>query len=473
MSIVYIRPIGTLFEKTNEQSLSVITRKKESKRQCDIGRIRAGICRFDVNTHNTSLDVGQPEDEEIVDVSLAAWKAGIFPRQPANSLKVVYPQLGVIEYNESEHISRANKVRNILYEASPIVEPDGLDTFSEIPFSLVEEVIKKILQDCTPFTVIAGVAENKFLAKAAVLKIYPEVCSRKITGTKMVTIKTNETNPFLYTLPLELVWPIPETIRMELVRSGLSTLGDILSVSELEFLRRFTEWGARLLKLARGEDLDPIKPVYPEQVKEAMIAFPDQCSEFEQLDFALKYLALQLENALKACRCACSRLSLEVQWNIFRDKVDEIGEVEKKGGIDKVNCLAASYCSDKAVIGRSVKERWFKPPIFTYDDLLWGLKTIAAKAVKAPPDYLVARAYDLSPISIKQVSLLKPLFNKKDSSDAALGDADKRHCRRATTLLDDVISFLNRRYGRQVIKRGQDLSIDWTEKILTFWDPVR
>ncbi|HHY38535.1 MAG TPA: hypothetical protein GX507_06385 [Clostridia bacterium] len=469
MSVVYIRPIGALFEKTNERYLSVITRKKESAYrlgkereevdicQCDLGGKRAGVCRFDVNTHKTNLGVSQLEDEEIVDVSFAAWKAGIFPGQPANSLKVVYPQLEVIKYNEFEHLSRVNEVRNALYEVSPIVEPDGLDTFLEIPLSLVEEVIGKILLDCTPFTVIAGVAENKFLAKAVVLKIYPEVCLRKTTGTKIVTIEKNETDVFLYTLPLELVWPIPDTVRMELVRSGLRTLGDILSVPEPEFLVRFNYWGVRLLKLARGEDLDPIKPVYPGQVKEAMVTFPDGCSDFEQLDFALKYLARQLESALKTSRCACSRLSLEVQRNTFRDKVDEIGEMQKINRADEVkSCLLAKDCCSSAAVGRLVEEKWFKPPIFAYVDLLWGLKTMAAKIVKVPPVCLVAKAHDLSAISAKQVSLLEALLNKK-----------------TITLLDDVISFLNRRYGRQVIRRGQDLSIDWAEKILTFWDPVR
>lgn len=452
MSIVYIRPIGALFGKADERSLSVIARKKETGvYQFGNKRRKAKVCRFDISQKGADSyrfdadrrdavhpDAGQPRNDEIVDVSLNAWKAGIFPGRPVNSLKVIYPRLEIVEYNDFEHVSRANEVRNILYKASPIVEPEGLGTFAEIPSSSAEDVIRQISLDCTPFTVIAGVAENKFLAKAAVLKIYPEVCSRRFTGTKIVTVKPDETSLFLHALPLGLVWLVPETVQMELTRSGLRTLGEVLSVPKHELLRRFGDWGACLLRLVRGEDVEPIKPAYPEQVKEAEITFPSRCPDFKQIDYALRYLAHHLEGALKACRYACGRLSLEAQWNAF-----------------KTDHFTTDHRSDTTA-GCLVEEKWLKPPLFTYDDLLWSLKAMAAKVIKVPPDRLVARAYDLSVISTKQVSLLEPPLNK-----------------RTTTLLDDVISFLNRRYGRQIIRCGQDLPGDWVEEILACWDPVR
>lgn len=441
MSIVYIKPIGALFDQSDksQNSLSVIAR-----------------------------------DGKVIDVSPAALKAGIYPGRRARSISCIYPELEVIDYDEALHTSNLNKVRDILYTLSPVIEPDDIDTFVEIPAQSVFEVTEKLLAQSPAFLVIAGVAESKFLAKAMTLNAYMKTPPEKLPGAEIKMVPPGETANYLRALPIDFAWPIPKVVRSELSRAGLRTFEDVLRIHKQKLIERFGNWGARLVKLARGEDIDPIKPAYPEPYVKAAFIFQDQCSDYEQIDYGLKYLASYIGKALETRKCAAKRLCLEAE----------------------------------SETGHSVNKKSLTPPCYTPCDILWNLRSLASKIKN--PSFMEAKATCLTPIPIRQITLLETSLHMTASSPAPVNRISNRRLgeqpddstaskpkpvegasihetgKRQSSIkefdpgslpagvrLDTVVHDINHRYGKQVIQHGRQLAPDWIEGILSYWDPVR
>jgi protein ImuB len=184
--------------------------------------------------------------------------------------KNVCPELYVLTKDEKKEQRKFDELLRRLQKFSPFIEDakpgiahldvSGLRRTYPNERNITEELISFVRREGYPVKV--GIASNKFSSLAGA-----SICD---TYSYTIVSKGKERN-FLKSQPIQLL-PIDQDQYERLFRLGIKTLGQFAILPDHEVAERFGSEGARLLKLARGEDDEPIKPkIFDErenQVKE-------------------------------------------------------------------------------------------------------------------------------------------------------------------------------------------------------------
>jgi nucleotidyltransferase/DNA polymerase involved in DNA repair len=153
------------------------------------------------------------------------------------------------------YVAVSRRLRRILDEAAPVVEPLSIDEAFLDMTGLAKDLthgaaIARALKDRIRaeerLTASVGVAPNKFLAKLASDLEKPD---------GLCVFPQEDVPPRLWPLPVERLWGVGPKSAEVLRRGGLRTIGDIARVSE-HALARLVGAGmaAHLRALAQGED---------------------------------------------------------------------------------------------------------------------------------------------------------------------------------------------------------------------------
>lgn len=151
-------------------------------------------------------------------------------------------------------------IRSILRSYTALLEPLSLDeayldvTEAEAWHGSAEHIgreIKRRIHQATQLTCSVGVAPNKFLAKIA---------SDLEKPNGFVVIRPDEVAGLLQDMPVSRLQGVGQATEARLRELGISTIGELREVPLNELLEVFGKWGARLFKLAHGEDYRPVTP---------------------------------------------------------------------------------------------------------------------------------------------------------------------------------------------------------------------
>lgn len=150
------------------------------------------------------------------------------------------------------------EIRAILRSYTPLVEPVSLDeayldvTGAERRHGPSERIgweIKRRIREEIRLTCSVGVAPNKVLAKLASDLKKPD---------GFLVIRPDEVEAFLEDLPVARLPGVGRATEAQLRAREVATVGELRRVPLKELLDAFGRWGARLFKLARGEDPRPV-----------------------------------------------------------------------------------------------------------------------------------------------------------------------------------------------------------------------
>ena len=225
-----------------------------------------------------------------------ARKFGVHSAMPGFMARERCPKLVFLPVRFDLYRAESAKIRKILYEYTPLVEPLSLDEayldvtdLNRYAWDVAKEIRKKIFDE-TGLTASAGIAPNKMLAKIA-------SDWRKPNGQFAIT--PDQVEAFMQDLPVRKIWGVGPKSAEKFASQGIQTCGDLQKISWGDLVRRSGKWGEDLYRLCRGQDE---RLVEPNQVRKSLsneCTYGDLLISWAECQNAMDELVGELEEELK------------------------------------------------------------------------------------------------------------------------------------------------------------------------------
>lgn len=208
---------------------------------------------------------------------------GVRSAMPMFKALELCPHAVVIRPNMRKYSEVGHRVRQIMLEVTPLVEPLSIDeAFLDLtgtqdlqggsPARTLIRLVRR-LETELGITASIGLSYNKFLAKVASDLDKPR-------GFK--TIGRAEARDFLDGKPVGLIWGVGKALEKKLHAEGMLTIGQIREREEHWLVGRFGAMGRRLYRFAHGRDDRKVEPDEPVKSVSAETTFAgDVCAPDE------------------------------------------------------------------------------------------------------------------------------------------------------------------------------------------------
>jgi DNA polymerase-4 len=246
---------------------------------------------------NVPIAVGGGSRRGVVTTcNYVARKFGVHSAMPGFQARERCSELIFLPVRFDLYRAESAKIRSILRDYTPLVEPLSLDEayldvtgLDRYAWDIAKEIRKRIFDE-TRLTGSAGIASNKMLAKIA-------SDWRKPNGQFAIT--PDQVSSFMRDLPVRKIWGVGPKSAEKFHLEGIRTCGDLQQLTLPELVRRHGKWGGELYRLCRGED---DRPVDPNQVRKSLsneCTFPDNLTTLEECRAAMDQLVTELEEELR------------------------------------------------------------------------------------------------------------------------------------------------------------------------------
>ncbi|MBV9523667.1 MAG: DNA polymerase IV, partial [Alphaproteobacteria bacterium] len=220
---------------------------------------------------------------------------------------VIRPDMG--KYRE---VGRA--VRDEMRRLTPAVEPLSIDeAFLDLtgtqllqgacPAQLLAALARRV-DAALGISVSIGLSYNKFLAKIA---------SDLDKPRGFAVIGRGEAMTFLAGRPTGLLWGVGPALQRRLARDGITRIGQLQEMKEIELAARYGAIGRRLARFARGEDDRRVQPDAPTKSISAETTFVRDLAGAGEIALELQPLCRQVADALQRKELAASGVSLKLK----------------------------------------------------------------------------------------------------------------------------------------------------------------
>jgi len=244
---------------------------------------------------------------------------GVRSAMPMFKALKLCPEAVVIKPRMEHYAAVSRQIRGLMDALTPMIEPLSLDeAFLDLsgtqrlhgmsPAAAMARLIRRIETE-VGVSASVGLSHNKFLAKIASDLDKPRGFS---------VIGRAETEAFLIDKPIRIVWGIGEASAAKLEGEGIRTLRDLLRADPDRIVARHGAMGARLLKLARGEDARRVAPDAALKSISNETTFDTDVSDPELLDGHLWRMAEKAAGRAKAKGLAGRTVTLKLKRADFR-----------------------------------------------------------------------------------------------------------------------------------------------------------
>ena len=250
----------------------------------------------------TSVSLLAPGDlkerREIWQVSERAAQAGVRPGMQVSRAIALCPSLTLLEPDPTHYGAAVQEILGVLETISPIVQTtegrrvfhvgmDGLERLYGSPRNQVNRVLH-VLLEVFPRPLVAAIrvgrAPGLFGAWVAAASARPG---------NPVLVEEDALTRFLAPCPISAL-PIPEEMPEEMLerleRLDIRTLGELGELPTSALMRHFGPSGRRARALARGECIDPVRPLHRPRPIRVSLDFPSPVGEREALHRGLDRL---------------------------------------------------------------------------------------------------------------------------------------------------------------------------------------
>jgi len=225
-----------------------------------------------------------------------ARKFGVHSAMPGFQARERCPQLVFLPVRFDLYRAESQKIRAILRDYTPLVEPLSLDEayldvtgLDRYAWDIAKEIRQRILNE-TGLTSSAGIAPNKMLAKIASEW-------RKPAGQFAIT--PDRVELFIRDLPVRKIWGVGPKSAGKFESQGIRTCGDLQKFTVPELTRQWGKWGGELYQLCRGRD---DREVDPNQIRKSLsneCTFSNNLTTLDECRQELDKLVLELDEEVR------------------------------------------------------------------------------------------------------------------------------------------------------------------------------
>lgn len=245
---------------------------------------------------------------------------GVRSAMPMFKAQALCPQAVVVKPTMAKYVEASRAVRNLFDALTPLVEPLSLDeAFLDLtgterlhgapPAVRLARLARDVMAE-VGVPVSIGLAPNKFLAKIASDLDKPK-------GYRPVG--QTEAARLLAPKPTSAIWGVGPAFAKKLERAGFATVAHLQSADPAALAAKFGDQGARLARLARGEDARTVGGGRPKSKSvSAETTFTVDLARFDELEPALWRLSERVAARLKAGGLAGRVVTLKLKNARFK-----------------------------------------------------------------------------------------------------------------------------------------------------------
>lgn len=244
---------------------------------------------------------------------------GVRSAMPMFTARKLCPDAVVLPPNMAKYVEVSRQVRALMDSLTPLVEPLSIDeAFLDLsgtqavhraaPAVALARMAAQIEREIG-ISISIGLSHNKFLAKIA---------SDLDKPRGFAAIGRAETNSFLAAQKVSLIFGVGKVFTETLRRDGFETIGQLQTCDPNDLIRRYGESGARLARLARGEDTRPVAVDGAMKTISSETTFNENISDFDTLSAELLALSEKLSDRLKAKELVGDTVTLKLKSAGFR-----------------------------------------------------------------------------------------------------------------------------------------------------------
>jgi DNA polymerase-4 len=248
-----------------------------------------------------------------------ARQSGVRSAMPMFTARKLCPDAVIIKPDMAKYVAVSRQIRALMDALTPLVEPLSIDeAFLDLsgtealhratPAESLARFAKRVHGEIG-VTISVGLSHNKFLAKIA---------SDLDKPRGFAVIGKAETLAFLAPQPVSMIYGVGKVFAEKLGKEGYHTIGDLQQADPIELMRRHGDGGARLAKLARGEDSRSVSPDSEMKSVSTETTFNTDLIDFEALSTELLALSERLSERLKAKAIVGDTVTLKLKSAGFR-----------------------------------------------------------------------------------------------------------------------------------------------------------
>lgn len=275
--------------------------------------------RDDPSLKDRPLIIGGGQRGVVSTCCYIARQSGVRSAMPMFTARKLCPDAVVLPPNMAKYVAVSRQVRALMDRLTPLVEPLSIDeAFLDLSGTAAlhhgtpAAVLARFARDVemqVGVTVSVGLSHNKFLAKVA---------SDLDKPRGFAVIGRAETLSFLAAQPVELIFGVGKVFAETLRRDGYQTIGQLQQTAPADLMRRYGETGARLARLARGEDSRPVSIDGEMKTISSETTFDTDLGDFEALSTELLALSERLSGRLKSKGLVGDTVTLKLKSAGFR-----------------------------------------------------------------------------------------------------------------------------------------------------------
>ena len=244
---------------------------------------------------------------------------GVRSAMPMFKALAACPHAVVIRPDMAKYREVGRAVRAEMRRLTPLVEPLSIDeAFLDLtgtapangmaPAQALVALVRRIEANLG-VTASIGLSYNKFLAKIA---------SDLDKPRGFAVIGRGDAPGFLADKPVGLLWGVGAAMQRRLAADGIALIGQLRALDDRELARRYGKMGARLARLARGEDVRQVEATSRTKSISAETTFAQDESDEEALARRLWPLCEEVSARLKASGLAAGTVTLKLKTSDFR-----------------------------------------------------------------------------------------------------------------------------------------------------------
>ncbi|NVJ90983.1 MAG: DNA polymerase IV [Methylocystaceae bacterium] len=245
---------------------------------------------------------------------------GVRSAMPMQRALKLCPDLVVVPPSRGKYNEVGRQVRNLMFEATPLVEPLSIDeAFLDLsgteslhggsPARTLVRLIKRIENEIG-ITASVGLSYNKSLAKLASDLDKPK---------GFAIMGRGEALDYLTDKPVKMIFGVGAAMEKKLASDGIATIGQLRAFDKTDLMRTYGAIGARLYHFCRAEDKRQVTPESETKSISSETTLDENLHNFKELKDVLHPICEKISTRMKKANLVGWTVTLKVKTTGFRN----------------------------------------------------------------------------------------------------------------------------------------------------------